>query len=78
MVAIQSEVSNPWFATCLATEIKRERSHGMIAKTDSSSSVPLHIGIRRRFFTVTRSSKHNFDLFFIKKYLFKNDIFVLL
>jgi hypothetical protein len=32
----------------------------------------LHIGI------VTRSSKHNFDLLFIKRYLFKNDIFIFL
>jgi hypothetical protein len=31
------------------------------------SHYPLCIGIRRRFLTVTRSSKHNFNLFFIKK-----------
>jgi hypothetical protein len=28
--------------------------------------------------TMTQSLKHNFDLFFIKRYLFKNDIFILL
>jgi hypothetical protein len=73
MVAIQSEVSNPWFATWLRRS--RERSHGlMIAKTDSR--VPHRIGIRRHFLAVTRSSKHNFALFFYKKDIYSKMIYL--
>jgi hypothetical protein len=56
-------------------------SYSAISRHHISKEIySLHIGIRKAFLTVTRSSKHDFDFafFYIGRYLFEKDVFILL